>query len=211
MLDHRMNDPAESQSLAHEPVSARPPRPLFSARIPTPLVRFDAGWLFLIVGVATIAATVLIPAERDLERTRWERDKALAVERQRRERVTNYGEYLAALDRHDEAVMLSLTSVQLTKSPGDRVPLADAPDPARTSASVFPALEPAPLVEPVKAWTLRRPSALERWTTNAGTRLWLLAGGVLCVLIGLLPAAKAAAPGGDSEGFDAGAGAAPVA
>lgn len=182
---------------------AAQPRPLFPARLPFPLVRFDPGWLFLIVGIATIAATVLIPAERDLEKTRWERDKSLAVERQRRQRVTNYGEYLAAVNRQDESVVLSLAAVQLTKSPAGRVPLTDAPDPSRTSASVFPALEPPPLQEPARPWTLRRPSALERWTTATGPRLWLLAGGVMCVLIGLLPAARPASEIQDAGGSPA--------
>lgn len=177
-------------SLPTTPQATPRPRPLIPARLPAPLFRFDPGWLFLIVGIVTIAATVLIPAQHDLEATFWQRDKALAVERQRQERVANYGEYLSALKKQDEAVLLSLATVQLTKSPENRVPLLDAPDPSRTSASVFPALEPSPVREPLPPSAFRRPSTLDRWTTNSSTRLWLLAGGVLCILIGLLPAAK---------------------
>jgi hypothetical protein len=177
---------------ASTPTAARP-RPLISPRLPAPLFRFDPGWLFLAVGITTIALTVLIPAQHDLEATFWQRDKALAVERQREERVANYGEYLAALKKNDEAVLLSLATVQLTKSPENRVPLLEPSDPSRTSASIFPSLEPAPVREPLPPSAFRRASTLDRWTTNSSTRLWLLAGGVMCILIGLLPAAKATA------------------
>lgn len=181
-----------SSSAPSERATRGRPIPVVPTRLPAPLFRFDPGWLFLIVGIVTVAATVVIPAQHDLENTRWQRDKALAVERQRQERVSNYGEYLAALKKQDESVVLSLATVQLTKSPENRVPLLDAPDPARTSASVFPSLEPSPVREPPPPTAGRRASTLDLWTTNPSTRLWLLAGGVLCILIGLLPAAKAA-------------------
>lgn len=174
----------------------RAPAPLLPTRLPVPLIRFDPGWLFLISGIAAIVLTVIIPARRNLEDTRWERDKALSVEAQRQQRVKNYQEYLAALDRQDEAVMLSLASVQLTKSPAERVPLLDPPDPGKHSASVFPSLEPGAVRELAHPASNRRVSALERWSTNAQTRLWILALGVMCVLIGLLPASR---PAGDVE------------
>lgn len=173
-------------------VAPRPPRAQSPARARRhgPLVRLDPGWLFLIAGVGTIAATVLIPAERDLRLARWERDKAKAVEDHRLERVRRYGQFQAALQSGDESVLLSLAATQLTQSPTDRVPLTPIPDPARTSASVFPTLEPPPLREPPHPDMNRRISTLERWTTDDKVRPWLLAGGVLAVLIGVLPTAR---------------------
>jgi hypothetical protein len=155
---------------------------------PTPLFRFDPGWLFLLSGIALVAATVLIPAQHDLDMAHWQRDRAVAIEKHRQERLLRYGSYLDALKRQDESVVLSLTAMQLNQSPIDRVPLTPLADPAMTSASVFPSLEPDALTLPPKPEITPESSRLMRWTTSDGTRLWLLAGGVLCILIGLLPA-----------------------
>lgn len=154
-----------------------------------PLFRLDAGWLFLAAGVAVIAATVLIPAAADLDEAHWQRNKALAIERHRLERLERYAQYLAAVQRGDEDVVLSLMATQLNRSPIARVPLTPVSEPARTSASPFPALEPDPLTLPERMPLQKNPSLLLRLTTNDHHRLWLIAGGVFCVLIGLLPPA----------------------
>lgn len=157
------------------------------AAAPAPLFRFDAGWLFLIAGLGLIAATVIIPARHDLAVAEWQRDRALAIEKHRMDRLERYGKYIAAFDKGDESVMLSLAATQLNKSPVDRVPLTPVKNPAQTSASVFPELEPGPVAIPPKPVITDRSSLLMRWTTDNSTRVWLLAGGVLCVMIGLLP------------------------
>lgn len=155
--------------------------------IPRPLFRLDAGWLFLLAGLAVLAVTVLIPATRDLEEARWQRNRALAIERHREQRLNRYGQYLSALQRGEEDVVLSLMATQLNVSPVGRVPLLDEGDPGRVNASVFPSLEPDPVELPANPEAARKPSILTRLTTNDHHRLWLLAGGVVCVLIGLLP------------------------
>lgn len=155
-----------------------------------PLFRFDPGWLFLLSGIALVAATVLIPAQHDLDMARWQRDRAVAIERHRMERLERYGSYLDAVQRKDESVVLSLTAMQLNKSPADRIPITPLADPAMTSASVFPALEPDALTLPPKPEITPESSRLMRWTNNNSTRLWLLAGGVVSILIGLLPAGQ---------------------
>ena len=159
---------------------------------PTPLFRFDPGWLFLISGLVIVAAVVLIPAQHDLDEARWQRDRALAIEQHRTERLSRYGAYLAALRQDDPCVLLSLAATQLNLSPRDRVPLDERTEIARTSASVFPNLEPGPLVLPPKprASDVRNRqnlSILERLSINNTSRLWLIAGGMMCVLLGLLP------------------------
>ena len=155
-----------------------------------PLIRLDAGWFFLAAGVMLIGATVLIPAHRDLILAQWQRDKAAAVERHHHERLENYASYLNALEKSDESVILSLAGTQLNKSPADRVPLLPAADPTRVSANIFPTLEPAPLRLLDKPDLESRASTLERWTTDDRLRLWMLAGGVLCLLMGILPASR---------------------
>jgi hypothetical protein len=158
------------------------------ARPARPLVWIDAGWPFLVCGIGILAATVLIPAQHDLEVVRWQRDRAVAIEQHRMDRLERYGTYLAALERKDETVVLSLAASQLNKSPVDRIPLEARADLLRTSASVFPDLEPGPVQLPEKPMVTERSSILARWATDDTLRLWMLAAGMLCLLIGVLPA-----------------------
>lgn len=179
MWDRNTHPPAE-------PDSAPPVR--------RALISLDPGWLFLISGIAIIAAVVLIPAQHDLEDARWQRDRAVSIEQHRIERLERYGRYLAAAKSGDECVLLSLGATQLNVTPADRVPLLPTPDVSRTSASVFPSLEPGPLRLP-NVPRDRDLSMLERLTVNNTTRLWLIAAGVMCVLFGLLPETSRAAAG----------------
>src|SRR5688572_11522684 len=112
---------------------------------PRPLIPLDAGWLFVIAGLGVLASTVLIPAIDDLEEARWQRDRAVAIERHRLERLERYGAYLDAVMRGEESVVLALAAEQLNRVPAGRQPLIPVTEPARRSASVFPSLEPPPL------------------------------------------------------------------
>lgn len=171
-----------------QPESASPsPQRRRRTRAGVPLFGVDAGWLFLLVGIGVLACTILIPAQHDLEMARWQRDRAAAIEKHRLERVDRYATYLKAVDRGSESVVLSLAAVQLNQSPVDRIPLTISREPADLGASVFTDLEPAPPVLPPKPVVTERSSILARWTIDDQTRLWLLAGGLVCVLIGLLP------------------------
>jgi hypothetical protein len=136
--------------------------------------------------MAILGATVLIPAAEDLEAARWQADKALAVEEHRLERLNRYEEYLAALDNREPSLILSLAVTQLNQIPEGRAPIANQRTPigAASDASVFPSLEPPPLRLPERR---RVESTLQRLTTDNTTRLWLIAGGAACVLIGLMP------------------------
>lgn len=153
---------------------------------PRPL--FDPGWLFLIAGLGILGATVLIPAADDLDDARLLRDRALARESHRQERIQRYQGYLGALDERQPTLVYSLAASQLSLMPSDRALIAAPATDARTrSASVFPALEPPPLVLPERE---HHASTLEKLATSSKSRLWLIAGGVVSVLVGLLPGAR---------------------
>ncbi|TVQ31967.1 MAG: hypothetical protein EA376_08245 [Phycisphaeraceae bacterium] len=154
---------------------------------PTPLVRFDVGWLYLLPGLAIVAATVLIPAHDDVAEAEWRRDRAAAALDRRVDRLRNYSEYLDALERSDEAVVLDLAATQLNLAPANRRPVVTPLDRDRFNASVFPALEPPPLTLPQRELP---ETLLRRLTTSDHTRLWLIAGGMMCILFGLLPPAR---------------------
>ncbi len=150
-------------------------------------VLLDPGWLFLAAGVALLGATVIIPATRDLAEAQWLRDRALAVEAHREARLERYEQFLAALDERDPTLVGSLAASHLNQIPEGTEALPGQRVDALSSVSVFPALEPPP----VKLPELRQvDSHLARWTSDDKSRLWLIAAGATCVLIGLLPASR---------------------
>lgn len=150
----------------------------------------DPGWLFLVAGVVLVASVVLIPAVNDLEEARFYRDRVLAAEAHRKDRLERYNEFLQALQRGEPDLVRSLAATQLNQTlateallmpPG--VTIGD--EMARRSASVFASLEPPTLVLPERPQ--REISRLERWATDQRSRLWLLGAGALLILVGLLP------------------------
>lgn len=164
----------------------RPQTALRSAtRADRPLV--DPAWLYLIAGLALLVATVLIPAFSDVDRTRWERDKALAVERHRLERLARYEAFLAALEQERPAVVRSVVAAQLGRIPAGAqvLPMSDlGHGPAESGWATFASLEPGPVDLPPRREVR---SLLARLATGERTRPWLIAVGALSVLVGLLP------------------------
>ena len=151
----------------------------------------DAGWLFLLAGVALLASTVLIPAQRDLEEARFYLKRAQIAEEHRLARMSNYASYLGMIADPDEQTLTNLVATQLNKAPQGMTLLASdtlggAAPKKKPAADVFAALEPPPLVLPEKR-ERGDPSRLERWATDDSSRLWLIAAGVMCVLVGILP------------------------
>lgn len=160
-----------------EDVAAAPPRPL---------IRMDAGWLFLLPGVALLAAAILLPPADDLADARLQRDRMLAIEQHRLARLERYEQYIALLDAKDPVLYQSLAAQQLGLVPNDRRALATADSGRVVSASVFPALEPPPLVLPERR---RTGSTLETLALDRRGRLILIASAAICLLLGLLPPA----------------------
>jgi hypothetical protein len=155
--------------------SLRPTRPLF-----------DPGWLFIISGVALLGAAVLIPAGNEVQEARFHRDQALKVEAHRAARLARYEEYIGAVDSRQPQVLLSLAESQLNQIPVDRgaLPIGKHKyELGAADASVFPALEPPPVVLDEYTPTVSR---LESLVTSPTTRKWVLITGLVSVLIGLV-------------------------
>jgi hypothetical protein len=150
--------------------------------------KIDPGWLFLVAGLALLGATVLIPATEDLARARVQRDRALAVEQHRLDRLDRYERFLADLEAAEPSLVFALAERQLNQIPEgrDTIP-GTGGDRAADNLSIFPALEPPPVRLPEYTPST---SLLARWTSNPRTRLLLVAAGGICVLIGLLPPAR---------------------
>jgi hypothetical protein len=179
--------------VTHSPDTPAPP--------PPPIAFLDPGWLYLLAGLALLAATVLIPAMDDLEDVRIERDRMMAIERHRGERITRYRDYLDALQRQEPSLVMALAASQLNLIPQGRTIALQTPDllaaPQRAGL-IFASLEPPGLRLPERRST---GSLLERLSGSDFIRPWLIAGGALCLLLGLLPRTDLRAPaeGGGGE------------
>lgn len=142
----------------------------------------DPGWLFLLAGLAMLMAVVLVPAQESLDAARVQRDRALAIEDHRMERLGRYERFRDALRDERESLVRSLAASQLNLVPEGRRPLAEYGH--ITDASVFRELEPGAVKLPEHA---PRETMLRDLTMDPRGRLWLIAGSALAILIGLLP------------------------
>lgn len=151
------------------------------------MFRFDAGWLYLVAGSALIVATVLIPAVNDLAEARWHRDRCLALETYRSDRLKNYTDYLDALHERRPTLVLSLAATNLNLAPVDKVPLEQSYEARSSDAGVFRDLDPTLHLPPAPQ---APQSTLQKWATDEQRRMWVISVGALCVLFGLLPASE---------------------
>lgn len=149
-----------------------------------PLIPLDPGWLFLVAGLTLCMMTALIPAFDQLAEAELARDRARLLERYHLKRLENYSAYREALARTDPSLAMSLVSTHLNLVPVGRTTLPVPGETAPMVISPFPALEPDP---PPETHRLVPDTLLQRWTTGERSRLWLLAGGAFCILLGLIP------------------------
>jgi len=173
-----------SASRGHE-TGERVPKAEERAEQPSrPIDRFDPGWLFLVAGLVLLGLTVVIPAQADLAEAQWQRDRAIAIEHQRQERLFKHERYLAALESREPTVVRALAASQLNLVPASLSRIVEVDNQAWSDASVFPSLEPEPITLPKLRLV---DSRLGRWARDDDSRLWLIAAGSMLVLIGVLP------------------------
>jgi hypothetical protein len=142
-------------------------------------------WMIFAAGLVVLVASLILPAQADLRMTRMERDRTLHIERAHEQRIDRYRGFLNQLASPDEQTIELLAMAQLGKIPGNREALVAPGEPGDTLLLEAIEPEPTPFVE-----TQRPLTRLERITSDQRTRLWVIAGGLLAVLYGLLPATK---------------------
>ncbi len=140
---------------------------------------------FFITGLVLIVAAAVLPLRADLEWTTHQRNLALVQEQENLARNASYAQMIAAIDQKNPDTLRLLAQSNLGVIPADHNALV-APG-AKPDPMVFELLEPAPLTRPEFA---PRYSRLERLVMIPETRLWVIAGGMLLVLLGMLPQAK---------------------
>lgn len=153
-----------------------------------PFTIFSPGWLFILAGIGILGCAMLVPAQLELRDARFARDRAREAEAHREARLKNYRTYLQALEEGQPSLVMSLAASQLNQIPTDRSPIPGMTEVSRADASVFAALEPPPIPEVTQT---KVESMLVKLTTNDSLRLWLVAGGILSLMLGLLPASRA--------------------
>lgn len=146
-----------------------------------------------------ISAVVLTSANDDLLVARAHRDAALADERHRLERIRRHEQFLIAIRAEDPTLMRTLVQTQFHAGMGlSPMPGGSGPDRER-DATFWAHLEPPPPQGSQSAaatlarygpFTDRPDTLLVRLSTHERYRLWILAAASLCVLGGLLPAAR---------------------
>ncbi|MBO6512440.1 MAG: hypothetical protein JJ974_00555 [Phycisphaerales bacterium] len=140
---------------------------------------------FFIAGIVLIVAAAILPLRADLEWTTHQRNLALVQEQENAARNASYQQMIDAIDQQNPDTLRLLAQSNLGVIPADHNALV-APG-AKPDPMVFELLEPTPLDRPEFA---PRYSRLERLVMVPETRLWVIAGGMLLVLLGLLPQAK---------------------
>lgn len=146
-----------------------------------PLFRFDPGWLFIVAGLTICAAGIILPAQqnldglqRQLEALRQEELRAIA-------RLGAHAQFLDELDRLEPGLIKRLAAAQLNVVPEGDTPLllASAPTSPLTDwidSTVDADIRPPPI----------RPVSLLGQMASGPRRLWMFAGGIMCVFVGVL-------------------------
>ena len=149
-----------------------------------------ARWGFFLAGVVLIVAAAVLPLRADLEWTRHQRNLAAVSEQEHALRNERYSQMIGAIDSQDPHTIGLLAQSNLGMIPSDRsaIVMSGPMGQASSDPMVFELLEPPMLERPEFA---PRYSRLERLVMVPRTRLWVIAGGIFLVFVGLLPAARA--------------------
>ncbi len=147
-----------------------------------------ARWGFFLCGIVLIVSAAILPLRADLEWTRHQRNLARIAEQDHIARNSSYQSMIDAIDRQDPDTLRLLAQSNLGLIPAGNDALV-MPG-VRNDPMLFELLEPVPLPRPEFAPNYSR---LERIVMTPKARLWVLAGGILLVFIGILPRAKSPA------------------
>lgn len=142
----------------------------------------DPGWLFVLAGLAVCVASVLVPAQSDLAALRRQHDRLLHQRRIGEARLAARRRFLDQLERGEPQLVRRLAAAQLNLAPADGVPLLVAASRDRTVTDWIDESITAPAPPPDRAPDETLLSRL----TGGRHRVWLLAGGIMSMFIGLL-------------------------
>ena len=147
-----------------------------------PLLRFDAGWPFLLAGLAILVCCAVIPAQVDLHELQAQLDRLERQEGNSFKRLEAYGRFLDDLDEGEPQLVRRLLASQLNLMPAQEQPLLVA----TSLQSGFDSWIEATLQLDQLDDQVTYPDTLLVRLTDGPRRLWAVGGGALCIFIGLL-------------------------
>ncbi len=142
----------------------------------------DAGWLFVLAGLAVCGAALLVPAQQDLASVMSKRDQLEVHSMASMRQLMAYDAVLQGLQDQDPQLMRRLTANQLNLLPEGDTPILL--DPERADGSFDRWVRESSKVEVPPAVEARE-TLLVRISTGP-YRLLVIAGGILCLFIGTL-------------------------
>lgn len=146
----------------------------------SPLARLSPGWPFLLAGLAVVAAVMLVPAWRDVQNVRLERDDLQSVVQYEARRVAATESMLASLESGDPALRRRLVGWQLNLLPKGNVAIGRDVHAGGVLGWIDATVEPVVASSPTAVV-----SRLES-IVSGPARLWMLSAGVLLVFVGLV-------------------------
>jgi hypothetical protein len=146
-----------------------------------PLFFLDAGWLFIMAGIAVCAAGVLLPAQSDLEALRRQLHQLQSEETRAYARLKAHADFMDQVDRADPSLVRRLAAAQLNMLPEGDTPVLLA---GSTSSPVTSWIENTIELD-IRAPKPKPVSTLGRWA-NGPNRLWFFGGGIMAVFVGLI-------------------------
>jgi hypothetical protein len=153
-----------------------------------PLFQLDPGWPFVLAGLALLVAAILIPAQRELHELRVEARKAEVQENRTYARLMAYDRFLSDLRAGDSQLVRRLAIAQLNLVPKGEESLLLTPGMNQTVAQWIdesvPSLDEA--IARIDAETPAYPDTLLARFALGPNRLWLIAGAVFLLFVGLL-------------------------
>ncbi|MHC4414448.1 MAG: hypothetical protein ACYS0G_04110 [Planctomycetota bacterium] len=151
------------------------------SRARRPQLRLDPGWLFVVAGLAVCAAWLLVPAQQDLNALRRQVARLSEQEAASWARLNAQAEFLRQLDQDDPALVRRLAAAQLNLMPAGETPVLLASSRTAQVTDWIDATVEAPSPAPD-----RETETLLCRLTSGPYSLWVLAAGVLGVLMGLV-------------------------
>lgn len=160
-----------------------------------PLFSVDPGWLFVLAGLALLVSGALVPGQRDLHDLRDQLRQVKDRETESYSRLRAYSTFMEDLRARDPVLVKRLAAAQLNQMPSGGTPVLAAES---LDAGVTDWIEAT--VEFMPTPSAVYPDTLLTRLATGPRRLWLLAGGAMCVFAGLLLGPSISAPVGSRQG-----------
>ncbi len=146
-----------------------------------PLFRFDAGWLFVLAGLALVGTGAVTSSQRDRHELKQQLEELRHAERANFKLLEAYDRFTQDLEAGDPSLVRRLAAGQLNVMPKAEAPILMA---TSVNAPVSEWIDASVEVEPFEPEPV--PDTLLARLTDGPRRLWALGAGAFLVFVGLV-------------------------